>query len=138
MTDADFVDVGLPLSPSEAGMLEFELERRGIALRLRICDRETGGDRQVVQVAPADLSRALAIRGHLFPSAPPEAPPAPRAHRLRNGLIAGALGLVASLRLVRFVPVPRGAATTLVVFGFAGTLFAAAYGLSKDRGGPAP
>lgn len=134
---AEFVDIGQPLSPAEAGMLEYELEKRGVATRLRICPRGPDGDRQAVQVAPADLASAAALRAEILPTRPaPEAPPASRSNRIRNALIAGALGLVASLRLVRMVQVPKGAMTALVVLGFAGSVAAAAFGLTKEPPGP--
>ncbi|HEX5137328.1 MAG TPA: hypothetical protein VFY93_10165 [Planctomycetota bacterium] len=134
---AEFVDVGQPLSPAEAGMLEYELEQRGVATRLRICPRGPDGDRQVVQVATADLSVAAAARAEILPARPaPEAPPASRSHRLRNALIAGAIGLIASLRIVRMVHVPKGAMTAFVVLGFAGSVAAAAFSLTKEHPGP--
>jgi len=103
---AEFVDVGQPLSPAQAGVLEYELEQRGVATRLRICPRGPDGDRQ---------------------AAPPS-----RSARLRNALIAGGIGLLASLKLVRMVHVPKGAMTALVVLGFAGSVAAAAFSLTKE------
>jgi len=146
MTDADsgpadgFVDVGLPLSPAQASLLETELERRGVAIRLRICGRDAEGrDRQAVQVSAADLEAAMAARLALFPPPPvPETPPRPRSNRLRNAVIAGVIGLVASLRVVRLVRVPKGSPTVLVVLGVAASLFAAGFTLTKDPPGGGP
>ena len=73
--DPQFVDVGAPLSPAEAGMLEYELERKGIAVRLRLCARDGDGDHQAVQVAAGDLAVAMAAREELFPVAPAPEPP---------------------------------------------------------------
>jgi len=129
--EPDFVDVGAPLSPAEAGMLEFELERRGIALNLRICARDGNGDRQAVQVKPADLAAATAVREECLPAAPaPEPPQTSRSHRLRNGLIAAVLGLVGSARVVRLVRVPRGPLTAMIVLGSALVLFAIIAGVT--------
>lgn len=136
--DVEFVDVGLPLSPAEAGMLEYELEQRGIAIRLRMCDRGPDGDRQAVQVAPADLPASLAVRDTLFPPVAPVPPAPPRSHRLRNGLIAAVVGLIGSLRLVRIVRVPRGSMTALVVLGVAAAFFATAFSITKEPPGPGP
>jgi hypothetical protein len=137
--EPEFVDVGTPLSPAEAGTLEYELEKRGIAIRLRVCERGPLGDRQAVQVAPADLAAATALREELFPAGKaPEPPQAPRSKRLRNGIIAGVLGMVASMRVVRIVKVPKGPMTLLVVVGIALALFAAAFGVTRDPPGPGP
>jgi len=135
---AGFVDVGAPLSPAQASLLETELEGRGVAIRLRICGRDAEGrDRQAVQVASADLEGALAMRRTLFPPPQaPEAPPPPRSHRLRNGVIAAVIGLVASLRVVRLVRVPKGSPTVLVVLGVAASLFAAGFGFTRRPPGP--
>jgi hypothetical protein len=131
--EAEFVDVGAPLSPAEAGMLEYELEKRGIAIRLRICQRGADGDRQAVQVAPTDFAAATAVRAELFPAGKaPEPPKIARSKRLRNGIIAGVLGLVASVRVVRLVRIPRGPATAIVVLAIAIALFAAAFGLTQE------
>jgi hypothetical protein len=128
-----FADVGPPLSPAEAGKLEFELEKRGVATRLRICERGADGARQAVQVAEADLATALALREELLPPAPaPEAPPASRSHRVRNAVIAGILGLVASARVARIVAIPKGGSTALVMLGVAVALAAAAFGLTRE------
>jgi hypothetical protein len=138
MSDHDpFVDVGPPLSPADADALEYELGQRGIVSRLRLCDRGADGDRQAVQVARADVERALVVRDGLFPAAP-EAPPASRSNRLRNGIVAGVLGLVASMRVVRLVRVPKGGATAVVILGIAAALFAAAFGMTKEPPGPGP
>ena len=138
--DAKFVDVGPPLSPSQAGLLESVLEQRGIALRLRICDRGADGrDRQAVQVADADLAAALEARSALFPApAAPPTPPKKRSNRLRAAALAGFLGLFLSLRIVRYVPVPKGSLTALVVFAVGATCFAAAFGFTKDPPGGGP
>jgi len=128
----EFVDVGQPLSPADAGLLEYELERRGIGMHLRICERGPDGDRQVVEVAAADLQAAIAVRDALFPPKPPPLPPPPRSRRLRNGAIAAVVGFVGSLRLVRLVRVPRGSMTALVVVGVAAALFTLAFGITKD------
>ncbi|MFI5402015.1 MAG: hypothetical protein ACHQ1G_03690 [Planctomycetota bacterium] len=129
--EPDFVDVGAPLSPAEAGMLEFELERRGIALKLRICERDGNGDRQAVQVAPFDLAAATAVREELIRAAPaPEPPQSSRSHRWRNGLIAAVLGLVGSARVVRLVRVPRGPLGAMIVLGSALVLFAIVAGVT--------
>lgn len=134
-----FLDVGTPLSPAEAGALEFELKKRGIALRLRICERDGNGDRQAVQVAPADLAFAIAVRHGLFPAAPaPEPPQASRSHRLRNAVIAAVLGLVASARVVRLVRIPKGPTKAFLVLGIAAVFFAVAFGLSKGPHDPGP
>ena len=124
--DADFIDVGSPLSPAEAGLLEHELEKRGLATRLRFCDRDEAGDHQAVQVTAADLPSAMAIRAELFPAAAAPPPPLPsRSHRLRNGLIAAITlaevprvvrlvrGLVLSLREQTYVEAAIAAGTTL-------------------------
>ncbi len=134
---AEFVDVGPPLSPAEAGMLEFELEKRGIVTRLRFCERGKEGDRQAVQVAPADLSAALAAREEVLPpeATPAEAPPASRSHKARNAAIAGVLGLVAAGRVARIVAVPKGGSTALLMLGVAVTVAAAAFGLTRDPPG---
>jgi len=131
---AEFVDVGLPLSPAQAGLLEYELEQRGVATRLRICPRGPDGDIQAVQVATADLAAATQVRAEILPARPaaPEAPPASHSARIRNALIAGGIGLLASLKLVRMVHVPKGAMTALVVLGFAASIAAATFSLTKE------
>lgn len=114
-------------------MLEFELEKRGVATRLRFCDRGEEGDRQAVQVAPADLPLALAVREEVLPPvAAPEAPPASRSHRFRNAAIAGLLGLVAAGRVARIVAIPKGGSTALLMLGVAVTVGAAAFGLTRE------
>jgi len=131
--EPQFVDVGAPLSPAEAGMLEYELERRGIAVQVRLCARDADGDHQAVQVAPGDIAAAMAVREELFAAAPaPEPPQASRSHRWRNGLIAAVLGLVGSARVVRLVRVPKGPVAALVVVGVAVALFAVVSGISRD------
>lgn len=135
--DPGFADVGPPLSPADADTLEYELGRRGIVSHLRLCGRGADGDRQAVQVAPSDLERARGVRDGLFPAAP-EAPPVSRSHRLRNGIVAGVLGLVASMRVVRLVRVPKGGATAVVILGIAAALFAAAFGLTKESSDTRP
>jgi hypothetical protein len=128
-----FADVGPPLSPAEAGMLEFELEKRGVATRLRVSERGADGARQAVQVPEADLAAALAVREEVLPAkAAPEAPPAPRSRRVRNALIAGVLGLVASARVARIVAIPKGGSTALVMVGVAVSVAAAAFGLTRE------
>jgi len=135
--EAEFVDVGPPLSPAEAGTLEYELEKRGIALRLRECGRGSDGDRQAVQVAPADLAAAMAVRDGLFPAAPDPGPEkASRSKRWRNAAIAGVLGLVASARVVRLVRVPKGSTTAFLILGIAAAFFAVAFGLTKEPPDP--
>ncbi|MCK6459503.1 MAG: hypothetical protein L6Q95_06370 [Planctomycetes bacterium] len=130
---AEFVDVGPPLSPAEAGMLEFELEKRGVVTRLRFCERAEEGDRQAVQVATPDLAAALVVRGEVLPpEAAPEAPPASRSHRFRNAAIAGLLGLVAAGRVARIVAIPKGGSTALVMLGVAAAVAAAAFGLTRE------
>jgi hypothetical protein len=114
-------------------MLELELEKRGVATRLRICERGADGARQAVQVAEADLATALALREEVLPTrAAPEAPPASRSHRVRNAVIAGILGLVASARVARIVAIPKGGSTALVMLGVAVALAAAAFGLTRE------
>jgi hypothetical protein len=130
---AEFVDVGPPLSPAEAGLLEFELERRGVGTRLRICERGAEGDRQAVQVAPADLAAATAVRDELLPPVPaPEPPLARGSARIRNAVIAGVLAFVASARVARIVATPRGGATALVMVAAAVAAAAAAFGLTRQ------
>lgn len=134
-----FVDVGPPLSPAEAGTLEYALEKRGVALRLRICARDGDGDRQAVQVAPADLAAAMAVRDEFFPAAPAAETREPsRSKRWRNATIAGVLGLVASARVVRLVRVPKGSTTAFVILGIAAAFFAVAFGLTKGPPDPRP
>jgi hypothetical protein len=132
-TTAEFADVGPPLSPAEAGMLEFELEKRGVVTHLRFCERGPEGARQAVQVGTSDLAAALAVREEILtPAAAPEAPPASRSHRVRNAAIAGVLGLVASARVARIVAIPKGGSTALVMVGVAVALAAAAFGLTRE------
>jgi hypothetical protein len=126
-----FADVGSPLSPAKASMLEFELERRGIVFRLRFLERDRDGDRQAVQVAPADLEAALAVRREILPEVA-VAPVTSRPHRMRNAAIAGVLGLVGSLRVVRLVRLPRGPLTAMIVLGAAAVLFAVVFGVGRD------
>ncbi len=131
--DLQFVDVGTPLSPADAGALEYELERRGIAVRLRLCARDAEGDHQVVQVASEDLPAAMAARAELVGApAAPDPPRASRSRRWRNGLIAAVLGLVGSARVVRLVRVPRGPVTALIVVAVALALFVAVSGFQRD------
>lgn len=134
-SDTEFVDAGPPLSPAEAGLFEFELERRGVATHLHFCERGVEGDRQAVQVRASDLKAALALRREILPErAAPGAPShTPRRRgRIRNAVIAGALGLVGSMRVARIFPLPKGPATALVVLGAAVALAAAAFGLTRE------
>jgi hypothetical protein len=139
----DFVDVGPPLSPADAGFLEFELGRRGLAARVRLCRREDSRDRQAVQVAAKDLAAALAARGELLPPAPPPPPSRPRsgrAARLGAATFAAVLGTVAALRVLRLTRIPRGPVTAAVVAGVIVVAFVAAFALGREppSGGPTP
>jgi hypothetical protein len=102
---AGFVPVGDPLSPAEAGFLEFELRERDIESFTHVVKDEAGADaRQQVEVAPADLETALALRERMLAEAPAEPVSAPsRNPRRRSAVFAAILGFVAVLRVGRMV-----------------------------------
>jgi len=122
MDPETWVPVGEPLSPAEAGFLELELEGHGIEYQTRFCEEGEADrpNRQVVQVAPANLEEALALRAQVLEEptlqhAPPPKPESPLA-RWRNASLAAVLGAVAVLRFARILHagVMRGAAALVV------------------------
>jgi hypothetical protein len=102
---AGFVPVGGPLSPAEAGFLEFELGQDGIDSFTHVVQGDPGdGARQQVEVAPADLAAALEVRERILADASAEPPPgSSRNPRSRNALFAAILGFVAALRVGRII-----------------------------------
>jgi hypothetical protein len=142
VTDAEpgdeFVDVGPPLSPAEAGFLELELGRRGLAARTRFCPRADGRDWQAVQVAAKDLDAAMAARQELLPPAPPPPPRRARpgrAGRIGTAALAAMLGMVAALRVLRLTRIPRGPVTAAMVAIVVVAAFGVAYAIRGDPPG---